>query len=150
VTGSGFTRLTNNWASKNLKNDLRIGFFAHHVERGSGFRHSDLQADARQKDERDVEQIDLKTPEELQLFTGTKFVPASFEISVSHGSHSRKRGIAWHHVAGVTIPVGVREMCGSRIGTLGQESLEIRTIIIVLARLRDCCAMENVCKLTEE
>jgi len=101
-----------------------------------------MQADARQKDERDVERIAMHTPEKLQLFTGTKFVPASDETSVSHGSHSRRRGIAWQNVASVTQPVGVREMCGCRIGAVGQESLEIRAIIIVVARLR-CGAIKN-------
>jgi len=37
------------------------------VDRGPGFRQSDLQADARQKDERDVEQIAMLSPEKLQL-----------------------------------------------------------------------------------
>jgi len=88
-----------------------------------GFRQFDPQADAMLKDERDVEQIAMQSSEKLQSFTGAKFVPASDEISVSHGSHSRRRGIAWQHVASVMIPVGVREMCGCRIGAVGQESL---------------------------
>ena len=41
-------------------------------------------------------------------------------------------------------------MRGCRIGAVGKESLEIRAIIIVLARLRDCGAIENDVTLTEE
>jgi len=41
-------------------------------------------------------------------------------------------------------------MCGCRIRAVGQESLEIRTIILVLARLRDCGAIEVDVTLTEE
>ena len=89
----------------------------------------------------------MQTPEKLQLLTSAKFVPTSDQSSISRGSHSRGRGIAWQHV---TIPVGVRETCGSRIGAVGQESLEIRAIIIVLSRLRDCGAIENIVTLTEE
>jgi len=62
----------------------------------------------------------MQSPEKLQIFTGNKFVPASDETSVSHGRHSRGRGIAWQHVASVTIPVGVREMCGCRTGAVRQ------------------------------
>ena len=80
------------------------------MERWSGFCQTDRQADARQKDERDVEQISMQSPEKLQFFTGAKFVPASDETLVIRGSHSRGRGIAWHNVASVTIPVGVREI----------------------------------------
>ena len=86
----------------------------------------------------------------LQHFTRAKFVPKSDEIPISCGSHSRGRVIAWQHVASVTIPVDVREICGSRVGAVGQENLEIRAIIIVLARLRDCGAIENDFTLTEE
>jgi len=65
----------------------------------------------------------MQAPEKLQLFTAAKFVPAGDETSVSDGRHGRGRGITWQHVAIVTIPVGVREICGSRICTVGQESL---------------------------
>jgi len=41
-------------------------------------------------------------------------------------------------------------MCGSRIGALGQVSVEIRAIIVVLARLRDCGTIENDVLLIEE
>ena len=41
-------------------------------------------------------------------------------------------------------------MCGSRIGALGQVSVEIRAIIVVLARLRDCGTIENDVILIEE
>jgi len=64
----------------------------------------------------------VQTSKKLQIFTGTKFVPASDETSVSHCSYNRRRGIIWLHVASVTIPVGVREMCGCHIGAVGQES----------------------------
>jgi len=89
----------------------------------SGFRQSDLQADSSQKDELVVEQIAMQSPEKLQHFTGGKYVSASDETSVSRGSHNRGRGIAWQHVASVTIPVCVREICGCCIGAVGQESL---------------------------
>jgi len=92
----------------------------------------------------------MQTPEKLQHFTSAKFVPTSDESPVTRGSHSRGRGIAWQHVASVAIPVGIREMCGSRIGAVGQESLEIRAIFTMLARLRDCGAIENDVTLTEE
>jgi len=92
----------------------------------------------------------MQTPEKLQMFTSAKLVPTSDESPNSCGSHSHGRGIAWQHVASVTIPVGVRKMCGSRFGAVGQVSLEIRSIIIVLARLRDCGAIENDVTLTEE
>jgi len=128
---------------------LSIGFFAHHVERGSGLLQSDLQAYARQKDEIEVKQIAMKTCEKLQIFTGAKCVPTSDESPVSHGSYSRGHGIAWQHVASVSIPVDVREKFGSRIGAVGQESLNIRSIILVLARLRDRDAIENDVTLTE-
>jgi len=92
----------------------------------------------------------MPTPEEQQHFTSAYFVPKSDESPVSRGSHSPGRGIAWQHVASVTIPVGIREMSGSRIGAVCQERLEIRAIIIVLVRLRDCGAIENDITLTEE
>ena len=41
-------------------------------------------------------------------------------------------------------------MCGSRIGVLGQVSLEIRAIIIVIVRLGVCGNTENDVTLTEE
>jgi len=41
-------------------------------------------------------------------------------------------------------------MCGCRIVAVGQESLQIRAIIVVLAGLRDCGAIENDFTLTEE
>jgi len=65
----------------------------------------------------------MQTPEKVQLFTAAKFVSASVETSVSHGRNSRGRGITWKLVASVTIPVGVREVCGNCVGTVGQESL---------------------------
>jgi len=91
----------------------------------------------------------MQTPEKLEFFTGSKFVPKSDESSVSHGSYSCGRGIAWYHVAIVTIPAGVRERCGCRIDAISQESLNIRAIIIVLTRLRDCGAIENDGTLTK-
>ena len=116
----------------------------------SSIRQSDLQAHARQKDERYVKQFAIQSPEKLQHFTGAKFVPARDESPVSHGGYSRGREITREHDARVAIPVGVGEMCGCLIGVVGQESLEIRAIIIVLARLRDCGAIENNVTLTEE
>ena len=92
----------------------------------------------------------MQGAEKLQFFTAAKFVPASDETAVSHGTHSRRRGIAWQHVASVAIPVCVREMCGCRIGAEGQESLNIRAIIIVIARLCDCGAIENYTTVTEK
>ena len=89
-------------------------------------------------------------PEEHDLPNRAKFIPTSDESPVSFGSHIRGRGNAWQHVASITIPVGVREMCGSLIGVLGQECLEIRAKIIVLVVLRDCGAIENDVTLTEE
>ena len=41
-------------------------------------------------------------------------------------------------------------MCGFLIGAVGQEGLKVRAKIIVLARLRDCGAIENEGTLTEE
>ena len=84
-----------------------------------------MQAHARQKDERYVKQIAMQTPEKLQHFTSTKFVPTSDEFPISRGCHSRGRGIARQHVASVAIPVGVCEMRGCRIGAVGQDSLAI-------------------------
>ena len=92
----------------------------------------------------------MQIPEKLQYFTGIKFVPTSDETSVSHGRYSRGRAIAWQHVANVALPVGVRKICGCRIGAVGQESLEVRAIIVVLAQLRDCGAIENDITLPEE
>jgi len=92
----------------------------------------------------------VQTTEKLQLFTGNKSFPAIVETSVSPGSHGRTRGFTRYHPAIVTISVRVGEMCGCRIGAVGQESIQIRAIIIVLAGLRDCGAIENDCKLTEE
>jgi len=94
------------------------------VERGSGFRQSDLQAEARQKDERDVKQIAMQTSEKLQLFTGAKFFPTSDESPVSHSIYSRGRGIAWEYFASVTL-VGVRELCGCGNVAVGQGSSKI-------------------------
>jgi len=54
------------------------------------------------------------------------------------------------HVASVTIRVGVRELCGCRIGAVGQESFKLRAIILVFARLRDSGAIENYVSKTEE
>jgi len=48
------------------------------------------------------------------------------------------------------IPVGVGEIYGCRIEAVGKESLQIRTIIIVIAGLRYCGAIENDGTLTEE
>jgi len=79
----------------------------------------------------------MQTSENLQLFTAVKFVQASDESPFNRGACSGGRGIARQHAASVTIPAGVREMCGCSIGTMVQESLVIRAIIIVLARLRD-------------
>jgi len=84
----------------------------------SGFRQSDLQADAKEMDEPYVEQIAIQSPEKLQPFIGAKFVPASDETSVNHSSHTR--GL---HVASVSKAVGVREMFCCSIGAVGQDSL---------------------------
>ena len=62
----------------------------------------------------------MQTSEKLQNFTGAKVVPASVESPVRRDAYSGGRGIARWHVASVTILVGVREMCGRRIGTIGQ------------------------------
>ena len=48
----------------------------------------------------------------------------------------------------VPIPVRVREIRGCCIGAVGQLSLEIRTIIIVLTRLRGGDPIESEVKLT--
>jgi len=92
----------------------------------------------------------MERPEKLQIFNRAKYVPASDESAVSRGIYSRDRVVTGQHVASVTIPVGVREMYGCRIVPVGQKSLEIRAIIIVFARLRDCGAIENDVTLTEE
>ena len=84
------------------------------------------------------------------MFTSARFVPTSDESPVIRGSHSRGRGIAGQHVASVNIPGGVREKRGCRIGAVGEENLEIRALIIVLASLRDCGAIESDVTLTEE
>ena len=99
---------------------------------------------------RHVKQISLQTPEELDYFTSAKSVPASDESPVSRGSQRLGRGVTRKHVASVTIPVRVREMRGCRIGAVGQESLEIRVIIILIARLRDCDVIESDVTLTEQ
>jgi len=72
----------------------------------------------------------MQTLENLQIFTGAKFVPASDESSVIRGSNSRSRGIAGQHLASVAITVVVRDMCGCRFGAVSQEGLEIRAIIL--------------------
>ena len=92
----------------------------------------------------------MQKSEKLQHFTGAKFVPTIDESPVSHGSHSRRRGNAWQYVASVKIPGGASEMCGCRIGAVGQESLSMKAIIVVLARFRDCGAIENAGKLKSE
>jgi len=91
----------------------------------------------------------MQTPEKLQLFTSSNFVITSDESPVSRGSHSRGRVIAGQYVGSIAIPVCVREMRGCRIGAVGQESLEIRAIILVLARLRLFDAVESDVTLTE-
>jgi len=121
--GVSFDALHQQLGVQKFESGLIMGLLAHHVERWPGFRQSDLNVYDRQKDERDVEQITMQSPEKLQLFTSAKFVPASDETLVSLGRNSRGRGITRQHVACVTIPVGVREICGCRIGAVGQESL---------------------------
>ena len=123
MTGVRFHALHQDLGVQKFECGPRIGLLAHHVERGPSFRQFDLQTDARQEDERVVEQIDMQSPEKLQPFTGAKFIPASDETLVRNGSHSRRRGLTWLHVARVTIPVAIREMYGSRSGVVGQESL---------------------------
>jgi len=150
VTGSGFTRFTNNWASKNFKLVFEPASLLIMYNEVRAFVNLICRLTPGKKDERDVEQNDVHTPENLKFFTGAKFVPTSDETSVSHGSYRRGRGIAWQHVASVAIPVGVREMCGCRIGAVAQESLEIRAIFIALARLRNYGSIENDVTLTEE
>jgi len=63
---------------------------------------------------------------------------------------NRHGGVAGLHVARIEIPVRVREMRGCCIVAVGQESLEIRALIIVLARLRDGYDIESDITLTEK
>ena len=92
----------------------------------------------------------MQVAEKLDPFTSAKSVQASDKSHACRSGYSVGLGVTGQHVARVTIPILVREMRGFHTGAVGQESLEIRAIIIVNARLRDCDAIESDVTLTEQ
>jgi len=92
----------------------------------------------------------MQTPENLDVLSSAKSVPTSDETPVIRDGKRLVRVVTRQHVASVTIPVCVRGKRGSLIGVLVQECLEIRVIIIVLALLHDCDAIERDVILNEQ
>ena len=86
----------------------------------------------------------------MDLLTSAKFVLASDDSHVRSGGQILGRGFGGLHVASFAVPVRVREMRGCRIVAVVQESLEIRVIIIMLARLCESDTIQGVVTLTEQ
>jgi len=81
--------------------------------------------------------------------TRSKSVPSSDESPVCVGVQIVGRGVVRLHVTSVDIPVRVSETCDCRFCAVGNDSLEIEAIMVMLARLRDVDAIESEVTLTE-